>query len=96
MSNNGFTQRGVRYVLDDDALNSKMQEVALSDDEDIDFSTVGDDTLIAVTGILLKMGIDIGSDNALTSELIRRGGCYVRQMLIDEGIAKAQVQSNDG
>ena len=96
MSNNGFTQRGVRYVLDDDALNSKMQEVALSDDEDIDLSTVGDDTLIAVTGILLKMGIDIRSDNALTSELIRRGGCYMRQMLNDEGIVKAQVQSDDG
>ena len=96
MSNNGFTQRGVRYVLDDDALNSKMQEVALSDDEDIDLSTVGDDTLIAVTGTLLKTGIDIRSDNALCTELIRRSGCYVMQMLIDEGIVKAQVQSDDG
>ena len=96
MSNNGFTQRGVRYVLDDDALNSKMQEVALSDDEEIDLSTVGDDTLIAITGVLLKTGIDIRSDNALLTELIRRSGCYVRQMLIDEGIAKVRVQSNDG
>lgn len=96
MSNNGFTQRGIRYVLDDDALNSKILKVALSDDEGIDLSTVGDDTLIAVTGTLLKMGFDTSSDNALTSELIRRAGCYVRQMLIDEGIAKAQVQSNDG
>lgn len=78
MSNNGFTQRGVRYVLDDDALNSKMQEVALSDDEDIDLSTVEDDTLIAMTGMLLKTGFDISSDNSLTSELIRRAGCYVR------------------
>ena len=95
MSNNGFTQRGVRYVLDDDALNNKIQH-ALSDNEDIDLSTVGDDTLIAMTGTLLKTGIDIRSDNALTSELIRREGCYVRQMLIDEGIAKAQVQSDDG
>lgn len=32
----------------------------------------------------------------MSTELIRRSGCYVRQMLIDEGIAKAQVQSNDG
>lgn len=65
MSNNGFTQRGVRYVVDDDALNSKMQEVALSDDKDIDLSTVGDDTLIALTGVLLEMGIDIRINNAL-------------------------------
>ena len=96
MSNNGFTQCGVRYVLEDDTLKSKMQEVALSDDEDIDLSTVGDDTLIAVTGTLLKTGIDIRSDNALCTELIRRSGCYVMQMLIDEGIVKAQVQSDDG
>ena len=96
MSNNGFMQHSVRYVLDDDALNSKIQEVALSDDEDIDLSTVGDDTLITVTRVLLKTGFDISSDNALCTELIRRSGCYVRQMLIDEGIAKAQVQSDDG
>lgn len=96
MSNKGFTQRGVRYVLDDDALKSKMQEVALSAGEDIDFSTFGDDDLIAVTGMLLNTGIDIRSDNALCTELIRRSGCYVRQMLIDDGIVKAMVQSDDG
>ena len=68
----------------------------MSDDEDIDLSTVGDDTLIAVTGMLLKARISIQSDDALYTELIRRSGCYVRQMLIDEGIAKMQVQSDDG
>lgn len=97
MSNKGFTQRGVRYVIDDDALDGKMQQVGLRD-EDIDLSTVSDDTLIAITGILLKTGVDIGIDNdlVLVSELIRRSGFYIRQMLIDEGIAKAKVESNDG
>ena len=95
MSNKGFMQRGVRYVIDDDALDGKMQQVGLLD-EDIDLSTVGDDALIAITGILLKMAGNIDIDNDLVCELIRRAECYTRQMLIDEGIAKAQVESNYG
>lgn len=75
MSNNGFTQRGVRYV---------------PDDEDIDLSTFSADTLIALTGILLKMGFDISSDNALCTELIRRGRCYVREKRWDRKSAGAE------
>lgn len=96
MSNKGFTHHDVRYVIDDDALDSKIREFVCDDDDDDNLESIGDDTLIALTGALLHAGFDINDEEALKHELIRRSGCYVAQMLIDEGIAKAQVESNDG
>lgn len=96
MSDKGFTQRGMRYVIDDDALDSKLREYVCDDDDDDNLESIGDDTLIALTGMLLHAGFDISDEDALKHELIRRSRCYVAQMLIDEGIAKAQEESNDG